>query len=113
MEMLRELRKGNSMFITPDGPRGPRYTVQSGAAVVAQKSGVPVVPVSINAPKRWELKGWDRTQIPKPFSRITFQYGRPLVLDANAAENSEEQNPTEANMNHLKEALLQITDDSV
>jgi lysophospholipid acyltransferase (LPLAT)-like uncharacterized protein len=39
---------------------------------------VPIIPLHITAPKRWELRSWDRFQIPKPFSRITVTLGPPF-----------------------------------
>ena len=42
----RLLARGESVGITPDGPRGPRMRVKPGAIKAAQLSGIPVLPVS-------------------------------------------------------------------
>src|SRR6201988_4276641 len=46
LELTSWLERGYHLAITPDGPRGPRYIVQSGAAALGQFTGAPVVPVS-------------------------------------------------------------------
>ena len=85
--LKREIENGYSVALTPDGPRGPRYQVQPGVVALAQMTGRPIVPAILNAPSRWELKGWDRTQIPKPFSRVELIMGKPIYVPRNADEN--------------------------
>ena len=106
-KMRRELGQGRSVVITMDGPRGPKYEVHPGAAGLAQLSDVPVIPLSLNAPGRWELKSWDRTQIPKPFSKVEVVIGHPLRFDAAAGLNDRE-----AASAKVREALLAVTDDT-
>jgi len=105
--LKQTIEAGNSVAITPDGPRGPRYDAQQGTVILAIKTGVPIVPVSINAPNRWELNGWDKTQIPKPFSRLDLHIGAPIYFT--------EQN-TETDIQTLRQSLqdqmMSITDDS-
>jgi len=45
LEAVRELQAGTSITFTPDGPRGPRRVFKPGAALAAQRAGVPLVPV--------------------------------------------------------------------
>ena len=78
--MKRELSAGWMIALTVDGPRGPRYRVHVGAILLAEMTGVPIVPVVTNARRRWELRGWDRTQIPKPFARVELVIGEPLEI---------------------------------
>jgi lysophospholipid acyltransferase (LPLAT)-like uncharacterized protein len=78
--LLRQLGRGRSVVLTPDGPRGPRQRMKPGALLVAQMSGAPIVPVATGADRAWWIEGWDRFQIPKPFSRIRIAYGTPLLL---------------------------------
>jgi lysophospholipid acyltransferase (LPLAT)-like uncharacterized protein len=87
-EIVRTLRRGVSVAITPDGPRGPRQKMKHGPLIAAQLAGVPVVPVSAGTPTAWWLGGWDRFMIPRPFSRIRMLFGEPLSVprDADAAE---------------------------
>ncbi len=84
--LKRELKRGFSVALTPDGPRGPRYQVQPGVVALSQMTGRPVVPVILNGFRRWELKGWDRTQIPKPFSRVELILGEPITVPPETTE---------------------------
>lgn len=69
-EMVKWLRTGGDMVITPDGPRGPVYHLQPGVVKVAQLSGLRVLPIRMVYSKAITLKTWDRFQIPLPFSRV-------------------------------------------
>ncbi|MDJ0839383.1 MAG: lysophospholipid acyltransferase family protein [Acidobacteriota bacterium] len=77
-KMVRLCRKGNDLAFTPDGPRGPKYTVQRGVIVASQLTGVPIQPVSWQAERRKELKSWDAFIVPHLFTRINVVYGKPV-----------------------------------
>ncbi len=79
-ELLRRVREGKSLAITPDGPRGPREEMKLGALILAQRSGAPIVPVAAGTPSAWWFGKWDRFLIPQPFSKITVAYGEPLFV---------------------------------
>lgn len=51
-DMIRTLRSGVSLGITPDGPQGPRQKVQPGVIEMARMSGVPIVPLAFAASKK-------------------------------------------------------------
>jgi hypothetical protein len=70
MGLLRAVRNGRDVGITPDGPRGPRYVVQPGVIKLAQATGVPIVPLSMSCGWCWRLNTWDHFRIPLPFGRI-------------------------------------------
>ena len=70
MECLRVLRNGDHVGITVDGPRGPCYQAQQGAAMLIQQTGAPVNFVAIECESCWTLNSWDRFILPKPFSRV-------------------------------------------
>lgn len=71
-------RAGYDLAITPDGPKGPRGTVGPGPAIVAARSGVPIVPVGVAADRAWRARSWDRFLIPKPGARVWVTYGAPI-----------------------------------
>lgn len=73
--LVREVRAGRSLALTPDGPRGPRQKMKLGPLVAAQLSGAPLVPVVAGANRAWWVGKWDRFLIPQPFSRIRVLYG--------------------------------------
>jgi lysophospholipid acyltransferase (LPLAT)-like uncharacterized protein len=81
LEGVQVLKRGADMAITPDGPRGPRHSFAPGALVLAHRAGVPVVSLVAHVDRTWRLRSWDGFEIPKPFARITIEYGEPVVLD--------------------------------
>jgi lysophospholipid acyltransferase (LPLAT)-like uncharacterized protein len=82
--VVRKLHSGWDVGITPDGPRGPRFQVQSGVIQAARLGGVPIVPVAFAARPARTFASWDRFMLPWPFARATFIYGRPLAVPRRA-----------------------------
>ena len=89
--LKKALKAGDHLFITPDGPRGPRYDLEPGVVKLAQSSGVPIVPVRFTHSSSWRLKSWDRFHVPKPFSAVTIHIDNmidvPKKLDENTFES--------------------------
>lgn len=82
VEMIRGMKRGLTMAVTVDGPRGPRQVAKDGAVLLAKKTGNPIVPFTVNAEKFWRLGSWDRLQIPKPFTKAEFVVGEPIYVSA-------------------------------
>lgn len=90
VEMIKLMREGVPMAFTVDGPRGPRYEAKSGPVLLAKKTGNPIVPFVTECSAYWQLKSWDRLQIPRPFSRARVIFGEPIfVSDAGGEEEIE------------------------
>jgi lysophospholipid acyltransferase (LPLAT)-like uncharacterized protein len=89
-QMIRDMRAGRSTAFTLDGPRGPGGVAKPGAIWLAMATGCPIVPFHIESDRHWALRSWDRTQIPKPFSRVALAVGEPITvprdLDGEAVE---------------------------
>lgn len=77
---LAVTKENVSLLITPDGPRGPRYHAKSGALMIAQLAGKPIVPVSYAASRVFKFRAWDRFILPWPFARIVIAVGEPIVV---------------------------------
>lgn len=86
--LLRKLRDGYAVVITPDGPRGPRYRLQPGVVKLAQASGAPVVPVRVEFGRAWRLNSWDRFRIPCPFSKVKVVLEEALDVPRQLDEDS-------------------------
>src|SRR6266481_4725957 len=87
VEMVRLVRAGCPTAFTIDGPKGPRYVAKMGAVLLAKKTGNPILPFTITADRFWEArKSWDRSQVPKPFSRAHVLIAPPIYVPANADE---------------------------
>jgi lysophospholipid acyltransferase (LPLAT)-like uncharacterized protein len=76
-ELVRHVRTGRSVAVTPDGPRGPREQVKPGALLLAQLTGQPLIPTAAGTTRAWWFGKWDRFLVPKPFARIRVAYGTP------------------------------------
>lgn len=88
-QMVKVLKEKEVVpVITPDGPRGPRYTIKGGVALAAKEANALIIPMSWNADKFWEFGTWDRMRLPKPFSRITLVFGEPVDLKDDSSESS-------------------------
>ncbi|MBW2296145.1 MAG: lysophospholipid acyltransferase family protein [Deltaproteobacteria bacterium] len=63
-----------------DGPRGPRGVVKPGLISIAQISGGVILPIIVSVEKAWMAGSWDRFLIPKPFSKVTIEWGQPFAV---------------------------------
>ncbi|NDG48381.1 MAG: DUF374 domain-containing protein [Rhodospirillales bacterium] len=84
--LLRQLRDGAMVVITPDGPRGPRRRAAPGIAQLAAASGMPVLPTAAAASHHIRLKSWDRMMLPLPFGRGVVCVGAPILVPRDGAE---------------------------
>ena len=80
IRLKRELAAGRPAGFTLDGPRGPARTAQAGAVWLAESTGHPLLPFHLEASSYWEMRSWDRTQIPKPFSTVALVVGEPYYV---------------------------------
>lgn len=85
-DLIRLLRDGGVVGITPDGPRGPRMRVGTGTIAIARLSGTPIVPATYAVSRRRVLGSWDRFILPLPFSRGVFLWGEPFAVPRDANE---------------------------
>ncbi|MEM9227634.1 MAG: DUF374 domain-containing protein, partial [Verrucomicrobiota bacterium] len=75
-EVVKVLNSGGDVGITPDGPRGPCYSFQSGAALAAKLGDCPVVMLGIAPKLAFRLNSWDRFMLPLPFSKVVVKTQR-------------------------------------
>jgi hypothetical protein len=72
--LLGAVRKGNSLGLTADGPKGPARQAKSAPIEWAQATGRPVFLFSWSSPAAVRLNTWDGLMIPRPFSRGVYGY---------------------------------------
>jgi lysophospholipid acyltransferase (LPLAT)-like uncharacterized protein len=86
-QALREIKKlvheGYKVGHIVDGPTGPLGVVKPGLLLIAQASGMPIVPVIISAEKKWVFNSWDRFMVPKPFSRVIIRFSDEIHIPKN------------------------------
>jgi hypothetical protein len=78
VQLKRDVSEGRPAAFTVDGPRGPAGRVQPGAVWLAGVTGSPILPFHIESDRYWTARSWDRTQIPRPFSRAAIAIGEPF-----------------------------------
>lgn len=104
-ELQRRVNEGNDAYITPDGPKGPRYSVSPGALWLATTTGADLLPVSIEFSRVWRLGRWDGFIIPRPFSRVTVtlreRHSVPTGLEGEAMKQEQDR---------LREIMLEETE---
>jgi lysophospholipid acyltransferase (LPLAT)-like uncharacterized protein len=77
--LLGAVEAGRDIGITPDGPKGPDRQVKDGILYIAQKLGIPILPITSAQSNRIELsKAWDHFHVPLPFGRSVVVYGEPV-----------------------------------
>jgi len=71
-ELIKNLRDGYCLGITPDGPRGPAMQINGNLLHIAQISSAKILSVSVSSNKSFEVNSWDKMKIPLPFGKICF-----------------------------------------
>jgi lysophospholipid acyltransferase (LPLAT)-like uncharacterized protein len=89
--MVRHIRDGDCVGITPDGPNGPAMRATSGIVAAARLARAPVIPVTYATRQRRILATWDRFHLPFPFSRGIYLWGEPITVPAELDEAGIEQ----------------------
>ena len=78
--MLKRLKEGGCVGITPDGPRGPAMTVSIGTVNIARLARVPILPLTYATSRRRVLATWDRFHLALPFGHGVYLWGEPIEI---------------------------------
>ena len=100
LSLIRRVRKGDSVLITPDGPTGPIHKVKPGTIYLQEKTGVPIIPVGVAIERKKTFASWDRLNFPLPGTRATLVIGEQLILPADR--------PREERLLIMEEALNRV-----
>lgn len=100
-KIINGLKDGNSLGITPDGPRGPNQEINGEIINIAKLTGASFISVSYSCSRFIIIKkSWDKFKIPLPFSRLCFMISTNIYkVDKNMSESG------------LENLKLQIRDD--
>ncbi len=79
--LIKALRSGITVGITPDGPRGPAQIASPGVVSIAKLAEVDIIPLTFSTHWRCVLKTWDRFHVPLPFSHGVFIWGKAIPVD--------------------------------
>ena len=69
-DLVRALKSGNDIGITPDGSRGPLYEAKPGVLLVGKLANAPLLLLGFEYGWHIKLNSWDKFVIPFPFSRV-------------------------------------------
>jgi lysophospholipid acyltransferase (LPLAT)-like uncharacterized protein len=72
--LVRYLRRGGEVALTPDGPQGPAERMKPGALAAAQHADALVIAAGARASSAWWIESWDRFCVPQPFAQVDIVY---------------------------------------
>jgi lysophospholipid acyltransferase (LPLAT)-like uncharacterized protein len=84
-ELVKVVKSGNDVGITPDGSRGPKYDAKTGAIALARITKKPILLLSFEYSKCFRFNSWDKFVVPYPFSKVivrTRVLSRDKLFDA-------------------------------
>ena len=84
--LVSGLRRGKSVAVVVDGPRGPRHEAKEGAIFLAGKLQRPIIPVTTWSNRCLTLRTWDKFIVPMPFTECVVQYGQPILVSGTSKE---------------------------
>ena len=65
---LHRASLSSHLGVTPDGPRGPRRSIQPGLIFLASLTGLPIVVFGVGYSRAWRARSWYRFAVPLPWS---------------------------------------------
>lgn len=77
-DVVRWLKGGGGVAVTPDGPRGPAEQMGEGPPMLARVAGAPTLLVGLTCRPAFRLDSWDRAMVPIPFGRGVILFDPPL-----------------------------------
>ena len=95
-----------------DGPQGPARKLKKGMLVLASQGNALFVPVACSGTRVITFpKAWDKTIIPKPFSKIVAIFGNPVKIPADISDEDMEalRVKLELDLNQLTDRADQLT----
>jgi lysophospholipid acyltransferase (LPLAT)-like uncharacterized protein len=89
-QMLRHMRAGQCVGITPDGPNGPAMRASAGIIAAARLARAPIVPMTYATSRRRIIASWDRFHLALPLSRGVFLWGEAIAVPAELDDDATE-----------------------
>jgi len=80
--ILDFLSSNHAVSITPDGPRGPKYSIQDGILFAAYKSKTPMRAAVWHAKHVIIFKSWDSFILPLPFNSFHIIISDPIEVNS-------------------------------
>ncbi len=87
---IKELKGGDDIAITPDGPKGPRFSVADGIVAIHKKTNAKILAFNCKPSSYWQFNSWDKFIVPKPFGTLDFYVSEPFSLGDLETEEAKE-----------------------
>jgi len=106
-QLIDAARRGQSLVIAVDGPRGPIYEPKEGVIRMAEITGLPLLPFVCRGKKNHFFSGWDKMMGSYFGSPITYVIGEPIFVPAKLTDAQRENHRQQLadNMCWLRESL--------
>jgi hypothetical protein len=103
LAMVRHLKGGDWVGITPDPPGAPARSASIGLVRLAQLAGVPIVPLAFATSRHRVLNTRDRFYLALPFGRGVYLWGEPIEIGTDLDDDGLERarRLVESRMNEL------------
>ncbi len=100
-----------SVYLTPDGPKGPRYQINGNVIAVSSLCQKYIIPMSYSCTRSIIFNSWDKFIFPLPFNKIVISYGTPIKAPRklNAEQITKLNNQLTLNLNLITKQVDQIT----
>lgn len=106
-ELVRIIESGQHVVISVDGPRGPCYEAQPGAAMLLQATGIRPCLLGAEVENCKELSSWDRFLVPMPGSRVKIKMDRSAPPSVKPGKEGRQ-----AIQKWIQEKLMNLTADT-
>lgn len=82
LNKIIEVLHTSYVLITPDGPRGPKNIMKSGAVIASIRGGSPLYISKVTFGLSYSFKrSWDNFKFPLPFSKINVEFFGPFLFE--------------------------------
>jgi lysophospholipid acyltransferase (LPLAT)-like uncharacterized protein len=86
-QILDGLKRGYSLGITPDGPRGPNQKINGDIINIARIANAKIIAVSYSSSNFIIFNSWDRFKLPLPFGKLSFYIDEvPIEIPRNSSD---------------------------
>ena len=115
--MAQRLEQGLDAAFTIDGPRGPRFVAKPGPAMLARRTGCPMIAFHVGMERAHTFENtWDMFQMPYPCSRAVIAFDAPIEVPADADRELRERKHAELQASlerarHLTESWYGLTEE--
>lgn len=100
-EILKLLQNNAIVGFTPDGPRGPRYSIALGVIQSAFMAQKPIIPVSYSCKRKKVLKSWDHFVLARPFNQGCLLIGEPISPPKSKEDFDQTSTALKQSLDHL------------